>query len=264
MKIFGLLLVGFLMGALSVRFFSEQKKVLTHKEWAKEGLQKIEAKESDAEKLKAAEIYYGKAVVLFLASLGNRLGTNQPQGTLVDPIIKELPPSESITESEQAELAAITKSDPIDMRGTAPVQVKPEEKAIAQLVQFQRSKYPARLSAAVRRMNGHFEGTLIYEGKRKGRVDQLMMDLNFYMKDKQLDGDIYITMTDPEGKTYSRSTGAGKNKTLRMVNGKKDQVYVEPSPGSFMLLDISKPRHLTGRYYNSRGEYVGRVQLWRK
>ncbi len=264
MKFFGILLAGFLLGALSVRFFGEQKKVLTHKEWAKEGLQKIETKESDAEKLKAAEVYYGKAVVLFLASLGNRLNTLQPKGTLVDPIIKELPPSESITENEQAELAVITKSDPIDMSGTAPIAVKPEEKAIAQLVQFQRSIVASRMSGAVRRMNGHFEGTLQYEGKRKGRVDQVMMDFNFYMKEKQLEGDVYITMTDPEGKTYSRSTGAGKNKTLRLINGKKDQVYVEPSPGSFMLLDISKARQLTGRYFNSRGDFVGRIQLFRK
>lgn len=264
MKIFGLLLAGFLLGALSVRFFGEQKKVLTHKEWAKEGLQKIEAKVTDAEKLKAAEIYYGKAVVLFLASLGNRLNTNQPQGTLVDPIIKELPPSESITESEQAQLAAITASDKIKMDGTAPLEVKPEEKALAQLVQFQRAKFAQKLSSPIRRMNGQFEGKLTFEDKRKGRVDTLIMNLNFFMKDNKLEGDVYIAMIDATGKTYSRATASGKNANLKLVSGKRHQIYLRGGQDSFMLLDVSKPQHISGRYYNARGGYVGRVQLWRE
>ena len=116
----------------------------------------------------------------------------------------------------------------------------------------------------MRKLNGSFEGRFTHVPSEPVRVDQLTLDMNFFMQDEKLQGNVQITMTDPAGKTYSRSNSDGSNRTLRLVPGRKDQIYIEPSPGAFILLDLRNEHHLKGRFYDDRGAFKGLVELWRK
>lgn len=266
MKGMGLLIIGVLIG---VGLMTVMKKDTTPapQEWAEAGVAKIQSQGDAAAQLKAAEEYYGKAVVLFLAGLVRE--QQRPEAVLAEPIvkeIKELPPQESITPSESAALASVTSGqNPVKVEAQ-PIAVSPTDKALNNLITHRKSPLATKLTPQVRKMRGSFEGRFRWEsGKNKGRVDHVAMDMNFYMEDgKKLMGIISIILTDPEGKQYSRSTGNGENQTLRLVPGRKDQVYVEPAPGDFILLDIRNPNRMSGPYYDQGGNYLGKVEIVRK
>ncbi len=269
MKTFGLLFLGMLFGAVGVLML-EEGEPLPKKEaqaWAHAGVAKIQDTGDAAAQLKAAEEYYGKAVILFLASLVRE--QQSPEATLAEPIVKEIkeaPPQETITASESAALASVTSSQQPVKVDAQPVAVTPADRALNNLITHRKAPIADKMSPQVRKMNGSFEGRFTWDAKQnKGRVDHVAMDMNFFMEDgKKLRGIISIILTDPEGKQYSRSTGNGDNQTLRLVPGRKDQVYLEPAPGDFILLDIRNPNRMSGPYYDQGGNYLGRVEIGRK
>ncbi len=263
MKTLGVLLLGVLIG-VGIMASLRDDKTPAPQEWAEAGVVKIQTQGDSAAQLKAAEEYYGKAVVLFLASLVRE--QQRPEATLAEPIIKEIPPQESITPSESAALAAVASSQQPVKVEAQPVAVSPADKALNHLITHRKSPVADKMTPQVRKMRGNFEGRFKWEtGKNKGRIDQVAMDMNFYMEDgKKLMGIISIILTDPNGKQYSRSTGNGENQTLRLVPGRKDQVYVEPAPGDFILLDIRNTNRMSGPYYDQGGNYLGKVEIWRK
>ena len=266
MKALGLILFGVLIGAMTVKLMQKPVPATPTeeaKEWAEVGVERIE-RMPEADQLKAAEEYYGKAVVLFLASLNNRLITEDKAAKLAEPIVKEVPPSEVITEKESAQLAAVVGGNNVAI-DPKPVEVTAQDKALSQMVAYRKTPLLTKMTPQVRRINGSFDGSLTHEvGKNKGRIDPMQMDINFYMREGKLEGEVAIVISDPAGKVYSRKTGNGKNQTVRLVPGKKNQIYVEPAPGDFIQLDLSNGTRLNGRYYDADGNYVGRVQLWRK
>lgn len=264
MKILGALVLGVLIG-VGIMSALKVEKAPAPQDWAVAGVEKIQQQSGDAAaQLRAAEEYYGKAVVLFLASLVRE--QQRPQAVLAEPVVKDIPPQESITAAESAALASVASSHMSAKVDAQPVAVSPEDKALNNLVTHRKSPLADKMTPQVRKMIGSFEGRFRWDGgKYKGRVDHVAMDMNFYMEDgKKLMGIISIILTDPEGKQYSRSRGDGQNQTLRLVPGRKDQIYVEPAPGDFIQLNISNGNYMSGPYYDQGGNYLGTVQIWRK
>lgn len=267
MKSLGLILFGVLLGLGTMTIIRKDSKAPAPQDWAEAGVAKIQAQGDSAAQLKAAEEYYGKAVVLFLASLVR--AQQRPEAMLAEPIVKEIkeaPPQETITAAESAALASVTSSQQPAKLDVQPVAVTAADKALNNLITHRKAPVANKLTPQVRKMRGSFEGRFIWEtGKNKGRVDHVAMDLNFYMEDgKKLMGIISIILTNPEGKQYSRSTGDGENQTLRLVPGRKDQIYIEPAPGDFILLDIRNPNRMSGPYYDQGGNYLGKIEIVRK
>jgi hypothetical protein len=266
MKNFGLIFLGMLIGAVGILMLEEGEPVPEKeaKAWAHAGVAKIQDTGDAGAQLKAAEEYYGKAVVLFLASLVRE--QQRPEAVMAEPMVKEIPPQETITPSERAALASVSSSQQPVKVEAQPVAVTPADKALNNLITHRKAPVADKMSPQVRKMRGNFEGRYTWEtGKNKGRVDHVAMDMNFYMEDgKKLMGIISIILTDPEGKQYSRLTGDGQNQALRLVPGRKDQIYIEPAPGDFILLDIRNPNRMSGPYYDQSGNYLGKVEIWRK
>lgn len=263
MKTLGVLILGVLIG-VGIMTVLQEDQAPAPQDWAEAGVAKIQTQGDAAAQLRAAEEYYGKAVVLFLASLVRE--QQRPEAVMAEPIVKEISPQESIAPSESAALASVASSQrPVEVEAR-PVAVSPADKALNNLITHRKAPVADKMTPQVRKMRGNFEGRYKWEtGKNKGRVDHVAMDMNFYMEDgKKLMGIISIILTDPNGKQYSRSTGNGENQTLRLVPGRKDQVYVEPAPGDFILLDIRNPNRMSGPYYDQGGSYLGKVEIWRK
>jgi hypothetical protein len=262
-KKFSLRLMGLLLGVALSKIYMKSEAQKKPKAWARAGIEQIQKRGDAKTQLKAAEEYYGKAVVLFLASLTQRLEGDKKPGHFAEPIIKELKePQESITKEERDMLASVTSSQGALKVNAEPVAVNAKDNALGQLMDFKRSAVANKMSPQVRKMNGYFEGTFRWMGKKnKGRVDTVTMDLNFFMENNSLQGAVLIVMTDPKGNAYSTSRGTGQNNKLRLVQGRKDQIYLEPAPGDFILMDISRGSRLTGKYFDSDGIYLGVISL---
>ena len=90
MKIFFIIILsvsfGFLLGKFTSFNSSEGLAPVSHETWAYEGKKKIELIPDQASQLEEAEKYYGKAVILFLASLynANNPSANIPSATSPD------------------------------------------------------------------------------------------------------------------------------------------------------------------------------------
>lgn len=238
----------------------EPQKAEESRVWAQKGADQISELPRE-EQLKAAEEYYGKAVVLFLASLANRVSGEAPVANLAEPIVKEIAPQEVISEAEKEELTKLTlaKAEVAMYEKSYPVQ-----KTVQTLFNYAKTPFAKKMSPQVRRMNGSYDGFLHHEGKNKGRSDRVVININFTIGDKnQLEGDVEVLIYDSSGKLYSNKRGTGGNNSLKLVNGKKDEVYLEAAPGDFIHLNIKNPGILQGRYYDSSGKVVGRVVLRR-
>jgi hypothetical protein len=263
MKTFGVLILGVLIG-VGIMVALQDDKSSAPQEWAEAGVIKIQTHGDAAAQLKAAEEYYGKAVLLFLASLVRE--QQRPEAAMAEPVIKEIPPQETITPSESAALASVSSSQQPVKIDAQPIAVTAADKALNNLITHRKAPVADKMSPQVRKMRGNFEGRFTWEtGKNKGRVDHVAMDMNFFMEDgKKLMGSISIILSDPDGKQYSRTNGTGENDLLRIVPGRKDQIYIEPRPGDFILLDIRNTNRMSGLYYDQSGNYLGKVEIWRK
>lgn len=263
MKTWGLLVFGFVIGILGSAMFRstpEAQKAKESKVWAQKGADQISELPRE-EQLKAAEEYYGKAVVLFLASLANSVSGDTPTPNLAEPIVKEIAPQEVITVPDQAELAKLTaaKAEVKNLEASLPIQ-----KSLQNLVNYAKAPYARKMSPQIRRINGSFTGVLSYEGKKKGREDRVVMNINFVVGDKKnVEGDVEILIYDPSGNLHSNKRGSGGNNSLKLVPGKKDEIYIEPAPGDFIHLNIKRSDRFSGRYFDKTGKEIGTVVLKR-
>ena len=272
MKALGVFVLGLLLGVLASKLvFSPTVPVQsleTQKEWAQAGVKEISEAGDAVAQMKAAEEYYGKAVVLFLASLARQMAQPPAEvGTLPEPIVKDVPAPGPQALPDLRAVDTSTKYVPVQPSQVQPDATKlaPDERALQNLVTYRRAPLANKMTPQVRRMNGLFEGRLIYtRPSPKKRIDRIDMDMNFTTVEGKLTGNVAITLTDEAGNAYSQSRGDGNNQTLRLVPGRKDQIYLEPRPGDFILLDLKHPQRPSGRYYDSGGEQKGIVELWRK
>lgn len=259
MKTWGLLVFGFIIGVLGSAMFRstpEAQKTEESRVWAQKGADQISELPRE-EQLKAAEEYYGKAVVLFLASLANRVSGEAPVANLGEPIVKEIAPQEAVTVSEQAELAKLTaaKAEVKNAEASLPVQ-----KSVQNLLNYAKAPYARKMSPQIRRINGSFTGILSHAGKNKGREDRVELEVNFVTGEKNsLKGELEINLYEPSGKLYSTTKGT----PIKLVPGKKDEIYIEPRPGFFIHLNIKNPNRFAGKYFDSTGKDIGKVVLRR-
>ncbi len=263
MKTWGLLVFGFVIGILGSAMFRstpEAQKADEARVWAQKGTDQISELPRE-EQLKAAEEYYGKAVVLFLASLANRVKGESPKGNLAEPIVKEIPPQEVISNPDQMELAKLTASKAETLKTEESLLV---QKSVQNLVNYAKTPYARKMSPQIRRINGSYTGVLIYEGKKKGRKDRVVMNINFVVGEKKnVEGDVEILIYDPSGNLHSNKRGSGGNNSLKLVPGKKDEIYIEPAPGDFIHLNIKRSDRFSGRYFDKTGKEIGTVVLKR-
>jgi hypothetical protein len=259
LKTGGLLVFGFVIGILGSAMFRSTPEVQKADEarvWAQTGTDRISELPRE-DQLKAAEEYYGKAVVLFLASLANRVNGESPKGNLAEPIVKEIPPQEVISNPDQMELAKLTASKAETLKTEESVLV---QKSVQNLVNYAKTPYARKMSPQIRRINGSYTGVLSYEGKNKGRIDRVEMNVNFMLGEKNsLQGEMEILLYNQIGKLYSNIRG----KPLKLVHDKKDEIYLEPKPGDFIHLNIKNPNRFTGKYFDSTGKDIGKVVLRR-
>lgn len=266
MKITLILFLGLGVGFLLGRSFSPQNQYSTpidYQAWSSDGVKKISTKILPSEQLAEAERYYGKAVVLFLASLYH---LNHPtQVTIANSFEDKTEVTSEISSPNEVTSAPIKNQKIETLSPAQKIAAKKEEEDLNRLITYRKSTFATKMSPEVRKMNGSFEGTFTQEaGKNKGRIDKIEIDIMFDMRDGKLQGQARVALTDPSGKLYSNSNGDGSNQTLRLVAGSKDMIYVETAPGEFIIMDVSRPNKLVGKYYDRDGVYFGSVQLWRK
>ncbi len=224
------------------------------------------AQAQDAEeKLRRADELYEKAVLLFLADLGLRVAL-PPKAPSLAELKSDAAGDVPMDEGGPKEVGSPSMAHAVTVPAPAPIAKKltPEEAAIEQTVAFRRAPLADKMAPQVRRITGQFDGLLMREkGKRKGQEDTLNLSMDFSMSGDKLEGRILILMSDPSGKLYSRNSGEGKNQTVRLVPGSRDQVYIEPAPGDFILLNLARGDRMRGVYYED-GHPIGKVVIWRK
>lgn len=215
----------------------------------------------DAEaKLKAADEMYGKMMMLFLAELGLMASPSQPVTNQVCPSVEKETPADAAVVNDEAKTDA---SEALNLQNEAASIAK---KADApkndgeRWVKFASSAYIENFSRKDRRlMFGAFEGQMRHLPPNQQRVDTISMQFNLQQIGQKIEGDTLVSMVDPSGKEYSRSAGNGGNKSIKKGDT-ENSYYVEASPTSYFLLDLSKFPRVTGQYFE-RGKLTGNVML---
>lgn len=258
--------LGVIIG-LSMAMLRDPKKPIStaaSKDWAQAGIDTISKETDPTKQLQAAEEYYGKAVVLFLASIVNRMKpvevSRDRPAELAEPIFKEITPSGKIVDQPKIQNQDLVQKDvPRDSTQES------KDENLNRLLTYRKAIVADKLTPEVIKMMGVFEGSLTNEvGNLKGRVDSISMAMHFDLVANKLKGFARVELIDPSGNIYSNSNSEGENDTLRLVSGSKDQIYVKTSPGRFMLLNIKNTEQISGQYYDAGGEYLGSIRLWRK
>lgn len=211
----------------------------------------------DAEaKLKAADEMYGKMMMLFLAELGIMAQPSKPVMNSVCPTV------ENVDNKPEAE-AFVSESSPVNAVASETETTKKAEAPKndgERWVKFASTPYIENFSRKDRRlMFGAFEGQMRHLPPNQQRVDTINMQFNLQQVDKKIEGDTLVSMVDPSGKEYSRNSGNGGNKSIKKGES-ENSYYVEASPTSYFLLDLSKFPRVSGQYYE-RGKLAGNVQL---
>jgi len=209
-------------------------------------------KDADA-KLKAAEAMYGKMMILFLADLG--LKSSHQFVAASGP-------------AAQAEAVESEKIDPLPTSQSAVESLIEKKEKVAKIEKqtdqqryddYRSAHYIEEFKNKQKRLLGQFVGTLRRQ-KPEERYDIVRMEFNLVQEDKKLDGGTLVTMTDHEGKEYSRNAGNGGNRALK-ANGKEvDSYYVEASPTSFFMISFKKYPRISGQYFE-KGKLIGTLEM---
>lgn len=262
----GWILLGIAFGLLIADLDSSEKpaKQIQPQVWAQTGLENISKETDPAKQLKAAEEYYGKAVVLFLASVVNRmkpvLENVSAPAELAEPIFKEVAISEKLGNNPK-----ILNKESLQKSELKDLAQKSNDEDLKRLINFKKAPIADKLTSEVVKLMGAFEGSLAHEvGNLKGRVDSISMAMHFDLVADKLKGFARVEFIDPNGNNYSSSNTDGENDTLRLVPGNRDQIYVKSSKERFMLLNIKNTEQISGQYYDAGGEYLGTIRLWKK
>lgn len=214
----------------------------------------------DAEaKLKAADEMYGKMMMLFLAELGIMATQSRPVLNPVCPpvakVLKDDFPVEDMTKPDAQTFGTVTPAETPNARKAE----KPKNDG-ERWVKFASTPYLDQFSRKDRSlMFGAFEGQMRHLSPHQERVDTIIMQFNLLQVDKKIEGDTLVSMVDPSGKEYSRNSGNGGNRSIKKADT-ENSYYVEASPTSYFLLDLSNFPRVTGQYFE-RGKLEGNVTL---
>jgi hypothetical protein len=213
----------------------------------------------DAEaKLKAADEMYGKMMMLFLAELGLMAQPSRPVTNMVCPPVEKAIKDEVIDIETQKTDVALKVVSPDE--ATTPKKNEAPKNDVERWVKFASTPYIDNFSRKVRRMMfGQFEGQMRHLPPNQQRIDTVQMQFNLQQVDKKIEGDTLVSMIDPTGKEYSRNAGNGGNKTIKKGDS-ENSYYVEASPTSYFLLNLSKFPRVSGQYFE-RGKLAGNVFL---
>lgn len=265
MKFFAGLLLGITLMSLFMKFapapVSEEARQEFRTFSDAEARKYAEASTPEA-KLKAAEELYGKMMILFLANLGMKLQENRP----VD-LLEEAKFPDPVKEKEACATALPQKLEcaPCNCPSAQTAKAAPEKKTTPGET-FRRSPYLSSMTPVLRNMRGQFHGKLShFAGSRKGKVDQVLIDVNLSQKERQLYGGIGVILTDEESNTpYSRSQGNGGNKSIRFDEASQT-VFVEASPNSFFAFRAREfaRNEVNGEYFVD-SVLVGKALLYRQ
>jgi hypothetical protein len=262
-----LFIAGLVIGSLLQRTLTPEPTPVSSKEtprdWAQKGIAQVQQNGDSAAQLKAAEEYYGKAVVLFLASLVN--ATRPVPEVVVTPVEEKKQVIEATpVESHAPRVGSVYGANNVKPVANPIKGTTIEEQEIQRVVQYQRAPVANRLTAEVQTIMGTFAGVYRHEaGPDKGRLDRMLMDIQFTAQDKKLMGAFAIVLSH-DGEVYSRSNGDNNQQLIRLVPNKRGFIYVQPRPGSFILFDVSNPNRLRGDFYEEGGQYRGKVVLDRQ
>ncbi len=261
--------IGFTLGKLSSTN-STLAPAVPFETWSQDGVKKVEALSNADEQLAEAERYYGKAVVLFLATLYNKTQNHAAAQTISKTVENKVDQTMVAESPTTSEIKDSTPPPSMNLKKTLKEEkskkiVSTKEEDLKRLIAYRSSQAATKMTPEVRKMIGSFEGVFVQEfGVNKGRVDRVEMDLMFDVTDGKLQGQTRIVLINPKGDIYSNSSGDGNNQTLKLVEGTKDQIYIETAPGEFIIMDVSRPNQLTGKYYDPGGSYRGSIQISRK
>lgn len=262
MKYLGVLLLGLLIGYL---LSPNQKATLPPEQLNDfQGLIDHEAKnfalQKDATaKLKAAEELYGKMMILFLANLHLK-STHHYVAPEKPVIVEEKNPKTIAPKEEPLKVEESSSPAEINSATAAVANQKPAKKTDQQIYdEFRSAHYVENFRAKQRRLLGHFTGTL-NRAKPKRSEDTIRFEFNLVQEGDRLSGDTLVTLTDAEGKEYSRNAGKGGNRTLKIVPNQRDMYFVDASPTSFFMISFKHFPQITGSYYE-RGEFIGKIDM---
>lgn len=213
-------------------------------------------------KLKAAEEMYGKMMLLLLAELGvksqHQLKPVIPSEPLAD-VNSQVKADQKIPSSDLS-LSPVTS--PIAESSSPKKNIRKDKLTEEQeWKRYSTTPFMESIKGKDERLIGRFEGTMTHETvPDTGRVDLVMMHFNLFQNNKEIEGDTLVTMTNPEGKEYSRNSGDGGNRAIKGIADERDSYFVEASPSSYFLLNLRFFPQVSGKYFN-KGKFVGNVQL---
>lgn len=211
-----------------------------------------EATDADA-KLKAADEMYGKIMLLLLAEVGTRARPEASKPVLINlPDKTECPP---LIAPETTVTSVSTPESPPVAPVASEKKLKPEEVAKENWAKYATTPYLDTFQGKDRRMLGRFEGVL----QRANREDTIVMQFNLIETKKEITGETFVTMTDPNGKEYSRNAGNGGNRSIKSADS-ENGYYIEASPSSYFLINLKHYPQISGKYFE-KGKFIGDVQL---
>ncbi|MCE3011991.1 MAG: hypothetical protein LW878_02900 [Proteobacteria bacterium] len=181
---------GVLVGFISFRYPNPIKSELTNASFTEHSLEKVQSIKqlsSKEEQIAAAEAYYGKAVILFLATLAHKNEVNQ-KDTLEAQTFNKVATAPSDTKPDTGMPTAetippvgrLTHKDSLDQKQKNDELIKQER-----MINFQIAKPFTEFTPQVKAINGLFEGTFtIQSGKNKGRVDFIEFEVDLRQEKK--------------------------------------------------------------------------------
>ena len=203
---------------------------------------------------------YGKMMMLFLAELGLMAAPSQSVTKQICPPAEKMSTDDSPVLSEEVKTEPLVSTASPSEAGATPQKKDAPKNDGERWVKFASTPYIEIFSRKDRRMMfGAFEGQMRHLPPNQQRVDTISMQFNLQQIGKKIEGDTLVSMIDPAGKEYSRSAGNGGNKSIKKGD-EENSYFVEASPTSYFLLDLTKFPRVSGQYFE-RGKLVGSVLL---
>lgn len=269
MKNIALIFAGLITGFLISAYIYKQKEASLPPPVSKQIFQDFIDREgnafataADAEsKLRAADEMYGKMMVLFLAELGLK----STSGVAVSsPVLPVTVVNEGPAETTSSTVTTLDTHPAIEISQTSDavkeVTKKSEVGEAGSYQHYNSSAFISSLTPTLKKMIGFFEGSLTHKsGRNKGRVDSIQMNFNLIEQDGSIQGEALVSMVDPSGFEYSRNSSEGSNKSFKGTN-KENFIYIEASPTSYFLVDVSEFPKIIGVYFE-KGQDIGTLTM---
>ncbi len=232
-------------------------------------------------KYEKADEILGKIMVLFLANIHLEINKNVKDYFVHNkrPKLKTLPshPLSETTNLKKTNIGPEVITDPfkdwdkshfnkIESEEFEIVEIKTSKFELKNPYQFFKSAKDAKSIKELGLISGKFEGDLyITKGKNKGKIDKVVLDINFHQERNKLIGQYFVEISR-DGKPYSTNRGSGDNGQAKIVKKPKRHYLLEASPNSFFQVFPESSRNnqsnLFGKFYDD-DEYIGLVKLYR-